>query len=204
MSLNESRMFEKTGCMNFNHDKVTGSEKQKPIVFWFTGLPGAGKTTIAKLLQERLGEFNTCAVLLDGDEVRSGLNSDLGFSDDDRVENIRRVIEVSRLIVDSGLSVVVSLISPFESDRQSAREKLNDALFVETFIDAPLEICMQRDPKGHYAKARSGQIKQFTGIDSRYEVPENPELHIDTTVISAQDGVKKIIDSLQIREFEGR
>ena len=188
--------------MNFNHDKFTGSEKQKPIVFWFTGLPGAGKTTIAKLLQERLGEFKTCTVLLDGDEVRSGLNSDLGFSDDDRVENIRRVIEVSRLIVDSGLSVVVSLISPFESDRQSAREKLSDALFVETFIDAPLEVCMQRDPKGHYAKARLGQIKQFTGIDSRYEVPENPELHIDTTVISAQDAVNKITDFLQTGKFE--
>ena len=188
--------------MNFNHDKFTGSEKQKPIVFWFTGLPGAGKTTIAKLLQERLGEFNTCTVLLDGDEVRSGLNSDLGFSDDDRVENIRRVIEVSRLIVDSGLSVVVSLISPFESDRQSAREKLSDALFVETFIDAPLEVCMQRDPKGHYAKARLGQIKQFTGIDSRYEVPENPELHIDTTVTSAPDAAKQITDFLKIKEIE--
>ena len=188
--------------MNFNHDKFTGTEKQKPIVFWFTGLPGAGKTTIAKLLQERLGEFNTCTVLLDGDEVRGGLNSDLGFSDDDRVENIRRVIEVSRLIIDSGLSVVVSLISPFESDRQSAREKLSDALFVETFIDAPLEVCMQRDPKGHYAKARLGQIKQFTGIDSRYEVPENPELHIDTTVNSASEAVKIITNFLQIREFE--
>ncbi len=188
--------------MNFNHRDFDDSDGQRPIVFWFTGLPGAGKTTIAKLLLERLRELNICTVLLDGDEVRGGLNTDLGFSDEDRVENIRRVIEVSQLITESGLNVVVSLISPFESDRRSARDKLSDASFVETFIDAPLEVCIQRDPKGHYAKARLGQIKQFTGIDSRYDVPQNPELHIDTTKMSAIDAVQKITDFLQTRKLE--
>ena len=175
-----------------------------PIIFWFTGLPCAGKTTIAKILHDRLKEFNISAVLLDGDEVRSGLNKDLGFSDSDRIENMRRVTEISRLMIDSGLSVIVSLISPFASDRQSAREKFSDAIFIETFIDAPIEVCMKRDPKGHYAKAQLGQIGQFTGIDSRYDVPENPELHIDTTVMSAQEAVQKIIDFLETVPFKDR
>ncbi len=188
--------------MNFNRSQFTGCDIQTPIIFWFTGLPGAGKTTIAKILHERLKEFNIRTVLLDGDEVRSGLNKDLAFSDGDRVENMRRVTEVSRLMIDSGLSVIVSLISPFASDRQSARDEFGDVAFIETFIDAPIEVCIQRDPKGHYAKAQSGQIRQFTGIDSRYDVPENPELHIDTTVMSAQDAVQKIIDFLQTIEFK--
>ncbi len=188
--------------MNFKRSQFTGCDIQTPIIFWFTGLPGAGKTTIATILHERLKEFSIRTVLLDGDEVRSGLNKDLAFSDGDRVENMRRVTEVSRLMIDSGLSVIVSLISPFASDRQSARDEFGDVAFIETFIDAPIEVCIQRDPKGHYAKAQSGQIRQFTGIDSRYDVPENPELHIDTTVMSAQDAVQKIIDFLQTIEFK--
>lgn len=188
--------------MNYSPSEFTGCDKQTPIIFWFTGLPGAGKTTIAKILHERLKEFNIRTILLDGDEVRSGLNKDLDFSHGDRVENMRRVTEVSRLMIESGLSVIVSLISPFASDRQSARDKFRDAAFIETFIDAPIEVCIQRDPKGHYAKAQLGQIKQFTGIDSPYDVPENPELRIDTTVMSAQDGVQKIIDFIQTIEFK--
>lgn len=188
--------------MNHNRSKFTGCDKQTPIIFWFTGLPGAGKTTIAKVLHERLKEFNIRTVLLDGDEVRSGLNKDLAFSDGDRVENMRRVTEVSRLMIESGLSVIVSLISPFASDRQSARDKFRDTTFIETFIDTPIEVCIRRDPKGHYAKAQLGQIRQFTGIDSRYDVPENPELRIDTTVMSAQDAAQKIIDFLQTIEFK--
>lgn len=188
--------------MNTNRSEFTDCDKQMSIVFWFTGLPGAGKTTIANVLNERLKEFNFRTVLLDGDDVRSGLNKDLGFSDGDRVENIRRVTEISRLIIESGLSVIVSLISPFASDRQSARDKFSDAIFIETFIDAPIEVCIQRDPKGHYAKAQLGKIRQFTGIDSRYDVPENPELRIDTTVLSPQEAAQKIIEYLKTIQFK--
>ena len=188
--------------MNFNPSEGTRFNQQIPTIYWFTGLPGSGKTTIAKLLFERLREFNICSVLLDGDDVRSGLNRDLGFSDDDRVENMRRVTEISQLMLDSGLSVIVSLISPFENDRNRARSKFRNVNFLEIFIDAPIEVCIQRDPKGHYARAQLGEIKQFTGIDSRFDVPKNPEMHIDTTTISAADAVDKILNHLRIASSE--
>ncbi len=188
--------------MNFNPNEDTRFNQHIPTVFWFTGLPGSGKTTIAKLLFERLREFKICTALLDGDDVRSGLNRDLGFSDDDRVENMRRVTEIAQLMLESDLSVIVSLISPFENDRNRARSKFCDANFLEIFIDAPIEVCIQRDPKGHYARAQLGEIKLFTGIDSRFDVPKNPEIHIDTTTLSAANAADKILNHLRFAGSE--
>ena len=168
-----------------------------PVVLWFTGLPGAGKTTIAEALQIELLEKNCTAVLFDGDSVRCGLSKDLGFSDEDRAENTRRIAEVSKLVTDAGLSVIVAMISPFRRERQMAKSILKGVNFIETFIDAPLEVCEIRDPKGLYAKARYGKISQFTGIDSRYQEPENPDLHIDTVKLSVEEAVDSILQFLK-------
>jgi bifunctional enzyme CysN/CysC len=157
-----------------------GLKAQKPAVLWFTGLSGSGKSTIANLVEKALHAEGKHTYILDGDNVRHGLNRDLGFTDADRVENIRRVAEAAKLFVDAGLIVLVSFISPFRSERRMARELLQPGEFVEVFVDTPLEICMQRDPKGLYTKAKAGQIKNFTGIDSPYEAPENAELVIKT------------------------
>src|SRR5204863_4538635 len=145
---------------------------------WFTGLSGSGKSTIANLLEKRLAAEGRHTYLLDGDNVRHGLNRDLGFTEADRVENIRRVAEVAKLMVDAGLVVLVSFISPFRAERQMARELFDEGEFVEVFVDAPLEECERRDPKGLYAKARAGLVKNFTGIDSAYEPPDKPEVHL--------------------------
>ena len=147
-------------------------------VIWFTGLSGAGKTTIANALEKRLHTAGKHTYLLDGDNVRRGLNRDLGFTDEDRVENIRRVAEVSRLMVDAGLIVLVSFISPFRSERRMTRSLFAEGQFIEVFVDTPLEECERRDAKGLYAKARSGQLRNFTGIDSPYERPEFPEIRL--------------------------
>ena len=154
---------------------------QKPCVLWFTGLSGSGKSTIANALEHKLRDHGRHSYLLDGDNVRHGLNKDLGFTDQDRVENIRRVAEVSKLMADAGLIVVVSFISPFRSERQMARELMDEGEFIEVFMNTPLEVCESRDPKGLYKKARAGQIKNFTGIDSAYEAPESPELSLPHT-----------------------
>jgi adenylylsulfate kinase len=154
--------------------------KQKPCILWFTGLSGSGKSTIANAVEVELFKKNIKTYLLDGDNVRHGLNKDLGFSESDRIENIRRIGEVSKLFVDSGLIVLTAFISPFKSDRQIARSLVEYGEFVEVFVDTPLEICEKRDPKGLYKKARQGAIKNFTGIDSPYEIPLNPEIHINT------------------------
>ena len=164
----------------------------KGRVIWFTGLSGSGKSTIANLLEKRLHAEGRHTYVLDGDNVRHGLNRDLGFTDADRVENIRRVAEVSRLMVDAGLIVLVSFISPFRAERQLARERVEDGEFVEVFVDTPLAEAEKRDVKGLYAKARAGELKNFTGIDSPYEAPESPEIHIDTTAMTPEQAAEAI------------
>jgi bifunctional enzyme CysN/CysC len=172
---------------------------QQACVLWFTGLSGAGKSTVANLVEKRLFALGRHSTMLDGDNVRHGLNRDLGFTDTDRVENIRRVGEVARLMSDAGLIVLVSFISPFRSERQMARELLPPGTFIEVFIDAPLAVAESRDPKGLYRKARRGEIKHFTGISSPYEAPENPELHIDTTKLTPEAAAELIVDKLAER-----
>jgi len=163
---------------------------------WLTGLPGAGKTTLASALEQRLREQGRPTCVLDGDSLRTGLCRDLGFSEADRIENVRRVAEVARLMVDAGLTVMVALVSPFHAQRRLARQLLSDGEFIEVFVDTPLEECERRDPKGMYARARGGKLKDFTGIDSRYERPENPELRIDTSVISVEASVELVLRRL--------
>lgn len=169
---------------------------QAPSCLWFTGLSGSGKSTIANLVESRLHSLGYHTYMLDGDNVRHGLNRDLGFTDEDRVENIRRVAEVSRLMADAGLIVLVSFISPFRSERQMARQLFDAGQFHEVFVDTPLEACEKRDVKGLYAKARAGDIANFTGIDSPYEAPEAAEFHLQTVDSSAEALAQQIVDSL--------
>ena len=174
-------------------------KSQKSAVLWFTGLSGAGKSTIANLVEKRLFTLGRHTTLLDGDNVRHGLNRDLGFTDTDRVENIRRVAEVARLMTDAGLIVLVSFISPFRSERQMARDLLPAGEFLEVHVDTPLAVAETRDVKGLYKKARRGEIPHFTGISSPYEAPEHPELHIDTTSTSPEQAAEQIVAALQAR-----
>ena len=179
-------------------DKQARAEQkgQKPRILWFTGLSGSGKSTIANLVEKKLHSMGKHSYILDGDNVRHGLNRDLGFTDADRVENIRRVAETAKLFVDAGLVVLVSFISPFKSERQLARDLVEKGEFVEIFVNTPLAVCEQRDPKGLYKKARSGQLKNFTGIDSAYEVPENPEITINGAEASPEELAEKIVREL--------
>ncbi|SPA34308.1 bifunctional enzyme: ATP-sulfurylase large subunit (Sulfate adenylate transferase)(SAT) and Adenylyl-sulfate kinase (APS kinase) (ATP adenosine-5'-phosphosulfate 3'- phosphotransferase) [Cupriavidus taiwanensis] len=172
---------------------------QSPRIVWFTGLSGAGKSTIANLVEKRLHALGHHTYLLDGDNVRHGLNKDLGFSEADRIENIRRVAEVARLMLDAGLIVLVSFISPFRCEREMARALAGEGEFIEVFIDTPLAVAEQRDPKGLYRKARRGELKNFTGIDSPYEPPEHPEIRIDTTGDSAEQAAERIVAWLRDR-----
>lgn len=172
---------------------------QQPAVLWFTGLSGAGKSTIANLVEKKLHALGRHSYLLDGDNVRHGLNKDLGFTDADRVENIRRVSEVAKLMLDAGLIVLVSFISPFRAERRMARALLQADAFCEVYVDTPIAEAERRDPKGLYKKARRGDLKNFTGIDSPYEVPENPEIHIDTSVCSSEDAAECIVAYLMAK-----
>ncbi|MBS0551183.1 MAG: adenylyl-sulfate kinase, partial [Proteobacteria bacterium] len=182
-------------------DKAARSvqKQQKSCVLWFTGLSGAGKSSIANLVEKKLHALGHHTYLLDGDNVRHGLNKDLGFTDADRVENIRRVAEVARLMVDAGLIVLTAFISPFRAERQMARALVEDGEFVEIHVDTPLEVAEQRDVKGLYKKARRGELKNFTGIDSPYEVPEAPEIRLATAQLSLEAAADAVIDALRQR-----
>lgn len=173
-------------------------KSQRPACVWLTGLSGSGKSTIAKLVEQRLFAAGRHAYVLDGDKIRLGLNRDLGFSENDRRENIRRVAEVGRLLVDAGLIVIVAFISPYRQGREAARAAFDCGEFMEVFVDAPLEECERRDPKGLYAKARRGELANFTGISSEYEAPEYPDARLDTVRFCAEECAERVMRLLEI------
>lgn len=187
--------------VDVNKTERTIRNGHKPAVLWFTGLSGSGKSTIANLVEKKLHVLGFHTYMLDGDNVRHGLNKDLGFTDADRVENIRRIAEVAKLMVDAGLIVLVAFISPFRSDRDRARELLEEGEFFEIFVDTPLAVAEQRDPKGLYQKARKGELKNFTGIDSPYEAPLNPEIRLDTISMLADQAAELIVTKVQSRSL---
>ena len=183
-------------ALDISREAHAALKNQKPAVLWFTGLSGSGKSTIANLVEKKLHRMNRHTFLLDGDNVRHGLNKDLGFTEADRIENIRRVGEVAKLMTDAGLIVMTAFISPFKADRDMVRAILPEGEFIEVFIDTPLGVAEQRDVKGLYKKARSGELKNFTGIDSPYEAPANPEIRVDTTAMTAEQAASLIVDTL--------
>jgi bifunctional enzyme CysN/CysC len=178
-------------------EKRAAQKGQTPKVLWFTGLSGAGKSTIANLVEAQLHRRGVHSMMLDGDNVRHGLNLDLGFTEDDRIENIRRVGEVSKLMAEAGLIVLATFISPFAADRKMVRDLLQPGEFIEIYVHAPIETAIQRDPKGLYKKALAGRIKNFTGVDQRYEAPEAPELRLDTTAYSAETLAERVVAYLE-------
>jgi bifunctional enzyme CysN/CysC len=190
-------------ALDVNKQARAAMKGQKPVVLWFTGLSGSGKSTIANLVEKALTAEGKHTYLLDGDNVRHGLNRDLGFTDADRVENIRRIGETARLFVDAGLIVLTAFISPFRSERRMARELVGEGEFLEVFVDTPIDVCMQRDPKGLYEKARAGKIKHFTGIDSPYEAPERAELRIKTVEATPEAHAQAIVGHLRNKGYLG-
>jgi adenylylsulfate kinase len=185
----------------WHHSSITRTDrevlhKHKSIVLWFTGLSGSGKSTLAHAVEERLHKNGCSTYVMDGDNVRHGLCSDLGFSDSDRVENIRRIGEVAKLLTEAGVITLTAFISPFKTDREEARKRLPHGEFLEIFCQCPIETCEQRDVKGLYKKARAGEIPLFTGIGSPYEAPERPELVINTHELSLEESVRKVLDLL--------
>ncbi|GHF18358.1 adenylyl-sulfate kinase [Kordiimonas sediminis] len=191
-------------AMEVSKEARSDLKMQTPAILWFTGLSGSGKSTVANIVEARLLGRGKHTYTLDGDNVRHGLNKDLGFTDADRVENIRRIGEVSRLMVDAGLMVLTSFISPFRSERQMVRKLVEDREFIEVFVDTPIEICAERDPKGLYKKAKAGEIKNFTGFDSPYERPENAEIHLETDKMSAEECADKVIAYLEDNNYLSR
>ena len=185
---------------HFHHitkDDRSKQKKQRPCILWFTGLSGSGKSTIASAVEQKLFEMGYHTYLLDGDNVRHGLNKDLGFSNEDRVENIRRIGELSKLMVDAGLLVMTAFISPFKADRAMVRELVHSHEFIEVYMDTPIEECERRDPKGLYKKARKGEIRNFTGIDSDYEIPESPQIIVDTVENSIEECADFVVSYLK-------
>lgn len=198
-------MLNNENIIQHNHqltkEQRVSIKNQKPCILWFTGLSGSGKSTIANAVEVELNRLNKHTYLLDGDNIRLGLNKGLSFSDEDRVENIRRIGEVSKLFVDAGIIVLSAFISPFQKDRELVRNLVKKDEFIEIFIDTPLEVCESRDPKGLYKKARSGKIPNFTGISSPYEEPKNAEIVIKNDNLSVKKATQSIIDYLQIKGY---
>lgn len=195
-----------SGDVLWHHSTVTHADRitlkrQQPVCLWFTGLSGSGKSTVANAVESKLLQMGKHSYLLDGDNVRHGLNKDLGFSDEDRVENIRRIGEVVKLFVDAGNIVLTAFISPFVSDRQQVRNLMQEGEFLEVFVDTPLEVCEARDPKGLYKKARAGEIKHFTGIDSEYQAPVNPEIHLKTEKLGIEGCVDYVVNELEKKGY---
>ena len=184
-------------------DDRAKQKQQRPCILWFTGLSGSGKSTIASAVEQKLFELGHHTYLLDGDNVRHGLNKDLGFSDTDRIENIRRIGELSKLMVDAGLLVMTAFISPFKSDRRLVRDLVQSHEFIEVYMDTSLDECERRDPKGLYKKARKGEIKNFTGIDSEYETPEKPEVVVDTVQCSIGECADQVVAYLKEHKMIG-
>ncbi|KAA6454072.1 adenylyl-sulfate kinase [Bacillus atrophaeus] len=196
MSNNQHIVWHPTAVMKADRQKLN---RHKSCVLWFTGLSGSGKSVMANAVDEKLYERGIQSYVLDGDNIRHGLNQDLGFRAEDRVENIRRIGEVAKLFVDSGQIILTAFISPFREDRKMVKEKFPQEEFFEIYIKCPLNICEERDPKGLYKKARSGEIKHFTGIDSPYEAPLSPDLTIESDKISIADAADLIINELQTK-----
>ncbi len=185
--------------LTVDKDARAALKGQRPVAIWFTGLSGAGKSTIANLVDRKLHALGRHTFILDGDNVRHGLNRDLGFSEADRVENIRRAAEAARLMVDAGLIVLVSFISPYRSDRDAARERFDRGEFLEVYVDTAIDECRRRDPKGLYRRADQGLIRNFTGVDAPYEAPESPEIHLRTEQAAAEDLADSIVEDLRRR-----
>ena len=197
----QNKQMAKENIIAHNHEiklsNRVGKQGYRPQLLWFTGLSGSGKSTLASAVEKKLFDADFRTYILDGDNVRKGLNKDLDFSIESRKENIRRISEVANLFVDAGLIVLTAFISPLKSDRQMAKNLVGEENFIEIFADCPLEVCEQRDVKGLYAKARKGLIKDFTGISSPFEAPEDPDVHVKTDEVSVEDGADEILEFLK-------
>ncbi|MDZ7332646.1 MAG: adenylyl-sulfate kinase [candidate division KSB1 bacterium] len=197
---------QKATNITWHHSMVTREDrekllKQKGVVIWFTGLSASGKSTIAHTVEEKLYDRGILTYVLDGDNIRHGLNKNLGFSPEDREENIRRIGEVGKLFADAGIITMTAFISPYRADRDKARKLHEPGRFIEVFVDAPLSVLEERDPKGLYKKARAGQIPEFTGISAPYEPPEHPELHLDTSKMTVEECANVVIQYLEEKEI---